>query len=421
MSADAAPASSSAPAAPAVQDRIQHVFVLMLENRSFDHLFALSGIDGIATASPADSNAYGGTVYPFGGGAPDQMPTDPCHEFTDVLEQLCGAGVPLVKGQPYPNVDISGFVSNYATSHSEGTPPQAGNAGLIMQGADIRTHAPSLYALANAFVLCDRWHASMPGPTWPNRFFLHGASSAGLDHSPTKEEMAGWDTFDGFHYPKGSIFDALGDDNWRIYQDQSGDPLGHVPQVASLRGVSFFDVDDLAHFEADLAAGYTARYTLIEPGYGDIVHGTYENGSSHHPMDGLAGGDQLAARVYDAIRNSPIWDSSLLVIVYDEHGGFYDSVRPGAAPPPNDGAAATLNASGFGFDVYGVRVPAIIVSPWVAAGQVDHTLYDHSSVVATLGRLFGLSTLTDRDRLANDLLPLVTATCRTDCPARIGS
>ncbi|AOI63099.1 phosphoesterase [Burkholderia territorii] len=421
MSADATPAAPTVPAVASVQDRIRHVFVLMLENRSFDHLFALSGIAGITAASSGDSNAYDGTVHPFGGGAPDRMPTDPCHEFTDVLEQLCGAGVPFVKGRPYPGIDNSGFVSNYATSHSEGTSPPAGSVGAVMQGADVRTQAPSLYALANAFVLCDRWHASMPGPTWPNRFFLHGASSAGLDHSPTREEMAGWDTLDGFHYPNGSIFAALGDDNWRIYQDQSGDPLGHVPQVASLKGVSFFDVDDLSHFEADLAAGYTARYTFIEPGYGDIVHGTYRNGSSQHPMDGLAGGDQLVARVYDAIRNSPVWASSLLVIVYDEHGGFYDSVRPGAAPPPNDGAAATLNASGFGFDVYGVRVPAIVVSPWVAAGHVDHTPYDHSSVVATLGRLFGLAPLTDRDRAANDLLSLVTTTCRTDCPTRIGS
>ncbi|KVL50325.1 alkaline phosphatase family protein [Burkholderia territorii] len=421
MSADATPAAPAVSAVASVQDRIRHVFVLMLENRSFDHLFALSGIAGITAASSGDSNAYDGTVHPFGGGAPDRMPTDPCHEFTDVLEQLCGAGVPFIKGRPYPGIDNSGFVSNYATSHSEGTPPPAGSVGAVMQGADVRTQAPSLYALANAFVLCDRWHASMPGPTWPNRFFLHGASSAGLDHSPTREEMAGWDTLDGFHYPNGSIFAALGDDNWRIYQDQSGDPLGHVPQVASLKGVSFFDVDDLSHFEADLAAGYTARYTFIEPGYGDIVHGTYRNGSSQHPMDGLAGGDQLVARVYDTIRNSPVWASSLLVIVYDEHGGFYDSVRPGAAPPPNDGAAATLNASGFGFDVYGVRVPAIVVSPWVAAGHVDHTPYDHSSVVATLGRLFGLAPLTDRDRAANDLLSLVTTTCRTDCPTRIGS
>ncbi|WP_322075751.1 alkaline phosphatase family protein [Burkholderia cepacia] len=415
MSADAAPAS------PSVQDRIRHVFVLMLENRSFDHLFALSGYPGIVAASPGNSNAYGGAVYPFGGGAPDRMPTDPCHEFTDVLEQLCGAGVPFVKGQAYPPVRNTGFVSNYATSRSEGKPPQPADAGKIMQGVDIATQAPSLHALANAFVLCDAWHASMPGPTWPNRFFLHGASSAGLDHSPTREEMAGWDAFDGFPYPKGSIFAALGDDNWRIYQDQTGNPVGHVPQVASLKGISFFDIDDLAHFEADLAAGYTARYTFIEPGYGDIVHGTYQNGSSQHPMDGLAGGDQLVARVYNAIRNSPVWNSSLLVICYDEHGGFYDSVGPGAAPAPNDGAAATLNASGFGFDVYGVRVPAIVISPWVAAGRVDHTVYDHASVAATLERLFGLAPLTDRDRLANDLLGLVTTTCRTDCPQRIGT
>ena len=74
-----------------------------------------------------------------------------------------------------------------------------------------------------------------------------------------------------FAYPKGSIFDALGKDNYRLYQDHLGDPLGRIPQVASIKGISFCDVDDLSHFEADLAAGYTARYTFIEPSYGDVV------------------------------------------------------------------------------------------------------------------------------------------------------
>lgn len=410
----------AAVALPPGQARIQHVFVLMLENRSFDHLFALSGIPGILAATSANTNTYNGSVYAFGDGAPDQMPTDPAHEFTDVLEQLCGAGVQYQKGQTYPPVNNSGFVSNYATAHDEGTPPQPADVGKIMRGVDTRTQAPMLYQLATEFVLCDGWRSSLPGPTWPNRYFLHGASSAGLDHSPTSAEMSEWECVDGFAYPRGSIFDALGEGNYRLYQDGLGSLLGRVPQVASIKGISFFDIDDLSHFENDLQAGYTARYTFIEPSYGDIVHATYEGGSSHHPMDGLAGGDQLAARVYNAIRNSPLWESSLLVILYDEHGGFYDSAKPGEATPPNDGAAETLNTNGFGFDVYGVRVPAIVVSPWVARGEVDHTVYDHSSVLATVERLFVLPPLTDRDKAAKDLLSLIKTTSRTDCPPRIG-
>lgn len=412
--------NANAPTASApVQTPIRHVFVLMLENRSFDHLFGRSGIPGIVAATSGNSNAYGGTDFPFGGDAPGQMPTDPGHEFTDVVEQLCGAGVQLLNGHAYPPVNNAGFASNYATSRTEGNPPQTADVRKIMLGINTASQSPALYTLATQFILCDGWRSSLPGPTWPNRFFLHGASSAGLDHSPSAAEINEWEALDGFVYPKGSIFDALTHLTYRLYQDDSGTPLGRVPQVSSIKGVSFFDVDDLSHFEADLAAGYNARYTFIEPDYGDIVHGTYENGSSQHPMDGLAGGDRLAARVYNAIRDSPLWDGSLLVILYDEHGGFYDSAKPGAAPPPNDGAAPTLNKNGFLFDVYGVRVPAIVISPWVAQGQVDHTVYDHTSVLATVERLFGLAPLTDRDRNANDLLSLITTTCRADCPQRI--
>jgi phospholipase C len=414
-------ANADAAAAGGLSQIIQHVFVLMLENRSFDHLFALSGIPEIVAATTGNANTYNGATYAFSDGAPGQMPTDPGHEFIDVVEQLCGASAHFQRGQPYPPVDNSGFVSNYATTRTGGAPPQSGEVDDIMRGVDARTQSPALYQLATQFVLCDRWHSSLPGPTWPNRFFLHGASSAGLDHSPSSAEMYKWEGPDGFVYPKGSIFDALGKGNYRLYQDHLGDPLGRIPQVASIKGISFCDVDDLSHFEADLAAGYTARYTFIEPSYGDVVNNTYENGSSQHPIDGLAGGDQLVARVYGAIRNSPLWDRSLFVILYDEHGGFYDSVMPGKAVPPNDDAGATLNASGFGFDVYGVRVPALVVSPWVAQGHVDHTTYDHSSVLATLERLFGLQPLTGRDRSANDVLSLITQTCRQDCPERIGT
>src|SRR5579875_2079852 len=130
MSTDAAAAS------PLAENPIQRVFVLLLENRSFDHLFALSDIPGIAAATSSNTNTYGGTVYAFGDGAPTQMPADPGHEFTDVLEQLCGAGIRHAPGQPYPAIDNSGFVSNFATTRDEGTPALAAEAGEVMRGAD---------------------------------------------------------------------------------------------------------------------------------------------------------------------------------------------------------------------------------------------------------------------------------------------
>jgi phospholipase C len=416
--------ANSAPGVPdgaqldAIRSRIQHVFVLMLENRSFDHMFAFSGIPGINAATSADCNTCGATRYTFQNGAPDQMPSDPGHEFEDVVEQLCGATIEYPLGGPYPKIDNSGFAANYAVSHTEGNPPALADVDKIMRGIDTKTQTSALHQLASQFVLCDAWHSSLPGPTWPNRYFVHGASSAGLDHSPTKAELEEWETIEGFTYPKGSIFDALGSGNYRLYHDTSGPILGHIPQVSSLKGISFFEVHPLAYFEPDLQLSYPYKYTFIEPSYGDVVHNTYEGGSSLHPMDGLREGDQLVARVYNAIRKSPLWKSSLLIITFDEHGGFYDSVPPGSATPPNDNAAAALNKNHFDFSVLGVRVPAVIVSPWVAKG-VDHTPYDHSSVLATLERLFAIAPLTDRDRTANDLLSLITSTCRKDCPGEI--
>jgi phospholipase C len=403
----------------AVAGRIRHVFVLMLENRSFDHVFALSGIPGIQAATAANTNAWQNEPIAFQAGAPEQMPSDPGHEFKDVVEHLCGAGVPYVPGKPYPPVNLSGFASNYGTTTTEGPTPPANQVFRIMQGLDTRSQSPALYQLATQFVLCDNWRASLPGPTWPNRYFVHGASSAGLDDSPSKEELALWETLDGFTYPKGSIFDALKLETCRLYQDRSGPVYGHIPQVASLKGINLTDVDDLGDFEKDIQGNYPYRYTFIEPSYGDIVANTYEGGSSQHPMDGIKAGDQLVARVYAAIRNSPVWDSSLLIVTYDEHGGFYDSVPPIPAPPPNDGADTRLSTNHFDYSLYGVRVPAIVVSPWVQQGGICHALFDHATVPATLERLFGLPPLNDRDKAANDVLFLVTATCRTDCPQRI--
>jgi len=406
---------------------ISRIFVLMLENHSFDNMFALSGIPGIIAATTSDSNSYNGTTYYVSGGAPSSMPTDPGHEFLDVVEQLGGVGATYPVNGPYPTINNSGFAANYATTDSEGSPPAPDKIGDIMLCFDTATDLPVAYQLATNFVLCDQWFSSLPGPTWPNRFFLHGASSNGLDHSPSKGEMAKWESVSGFTYPHGSIFDALNNDSvtYRLYYDPNGPVAGSVAQVASLKNIFLTEMHSVNDLAEDLTGDYPYQYTFIEPNYGNIVNGSYEGGSSQHPMDGVTGGEALIKTVYEAIRNSPLWNESLLIITYDEHGGFYDSVPPGAAPLPDDGSSNTpgakdsLSEFGFTFNTYGVRVPAIIVSPWVQAGGVDHTIYDHSSVLATIEQVFGVLPLTARDKAANSVLPLLQSSARTDCPTTL--
>ena len=212
---------------------------------------------------------------------------------------------------------------------------------------------------------------------------------------------------------------------WRIYNDdtdaysddpQDGSVFGAIPQVSALKGVTLLDTNSLTHFAADLQRPYTCQYTFIEPNYGDITS-SYRGGSSQHPMDDVYGGEGLIKAVYEAIRNSPVWDTALLIITYDEHGGFYDSVAPPAATPPGDGSPSTYNQWGFTFGQLGVRVPAVVVSPWIAPRTVDRTVYDHASVPATIERLFGLPPLTGRDAAAHDVTALLTEPRpRTDAP-----
>ena len=412
--------------------RIGHVFVLMLENHSFDNIFAYSGIQGLAghVATASDSNSYGGQSYPVGSPAPTGMPTDPGHEFLDTLEQLAGPGAVYVSGKPYPPIVNTGFVANYATTETEwvlnpftGQPypygpsypsnrlPTRSEVGDVMKCFDTPNQLPVIHQLATEFAVCYQWFSSLPGPTWPNRFFVHGASSGGWDDSPTTTQMVAWETVSGFIYPsKASIFDRLNnaDLGWRIYNDEDG-PIsaGSVPQVAALKGITWkINTNRFYDFASDLQGPYPYPYTFIEPNYGDSGSGSYEGGSSQHPMDGVHGGEALIKATYEAIRNSPLWDRSLLILTYDEHGGFYDSGTPGAAPPPGDGSPVNSgpNKHGFTFDHYGVRVPAVVVSPLIPPDTVDGTVYDHTSVLATVEKLYGVTPLTQRDKHANDVL-----------------
>ncbi len=436
--------------------KITNVFVLMLENHSFDNIFAMSGIPGIRAANVSDFNVANGKNYHVRDGAPWSMPTDPGHEFEDVLEQLCGSvAAREYRGGAYPQVDNSGFASSYASSTTELTGlPDEHQIGDIMACYDTRTQLPVIRQLACEFAICDQWFSSLPGPTWPNRFFVHGASSADWSDSPEMKTEIPLYVFHGFQYENGSIFDSMRAKGirYRIYNDFhnrfSDDPSGFefggwIAQVAALKGISLADIRSLDHLSSDLEkADYKdIAYTFIEPNYGksffapqpaqkgipakDLAGPTYKGGSAQHPEDDPSGGEGLIKAVYEAIRRSPLWDTSLLLILYDEHGGFYDSVRPGTAVPPGDQPPpdqTVLNKSGFDFGHYGARVPAVVVSPLIPKGAVDPTKYDHASVLATLERLLGLQPLTRRDACANDVLHLLTEKKpRTDCPLILAS
>jgi phospholipase C len=398
---------------------ISNIFVLMLENRSFDHMLGFSGIGGINGLTGTESNTHNGQRYTVTQPADAFMPVDPGHEFTDVVKQLCGASASYPQGGTYPLIDNSGFVSDYASLVTS-------KFGDIMKCFS-PVQLPVLNALAREFAVCDGWHASVPGPTFPNRFFACAASSGGLDHSPKSREIIDWELGPGFPMPNGTIFDALGKEyatGWRIYAGDS------FPMATALKGVHHANVQNFDRsFVTEVKnADYPWLYTWIEPNYGDVAGGTYQGGNSQHPLDGVTQGEALIKKTYEAIRNSPHWDTSLLIVTWDEHGGFYDHLPPprNAVPPGDTQPGSKYNTYHFTFAQYGVRVPAVIVSPLIPANTVDHRLYDHASIPATIEAAFGLAPLTARDAAANTVLPLLSlARPRTDArktlpnPARL--
>jgi phospholipase C len=437
-------------------DRIRHVFVLVLENRSFDHMLGAStgtvdpdgrirlgtGVDAKTGApttidGPADqANGHDGATFPIRAVAPFVMPVDPPHEFCDVLLQLTSTAIIGEPGDDqcaysgqYPPITLGGFVDNYANQAIvEDNAEALADLGTVMS-CFTAEQVPVLSTLAREFAVCDRWFSSMPGPTWPNRFFVHAATSGGLDRSPNARETAR-SQFGGYQYENGSIYEALDRSglDWRIYHD---DPLPQVSALSvmdldTMRG-HYHRVDDL---HADLQdEDFAATYVFIEPNYGLLEPplGDFKCGNSQHPNDDVARGDALIKLVYEAIRQSPHWESSLLVITYDEHGGFYDHVPPPPGIPPGDVTDPANNGHGFRFDRLGVRVPTVIVSPWVpdlrsadgtdgTCNLVDHTPYDHSSLLATVQRLYGLPSMTARDAAANDFLHLMSAPTPREAP-----
>ncbi len=384
--------------------QIDHVVVLMLENRSCDNMLGRLYPDDprFNGLTLNERNVYYGQTYGVWSGTgmgPEIacLPKpDPGEDFVDMNQQLFGALPPnLVPPAAVP--DMSGFAANYATQKpSKDGPFLATNAMHYFDPSQV----PILSALARSFGVCDPWHASAPCQTWPNRFFAHTGTCLGYVENRKFP----------IPFPAPSIFRQLQahGQSWRVY-------FHDMPQAALLRDIwlyALFHFKGFEHFLADAHTGSLPSYSFIEPRYfSDLFLNRIPN--DEHPPHNVVYGEQLIAQVYNAVRASPCWPRTLLIITYDEHGGCYDHVPPPAAVSP-DGIAN--NPTDFTFTRYGVRVPALIVSPYVAPGSIikpppdpaggEPVPFDHTSIIATLRELFlkGAPALTKRDAQAPHLL-----------------
>lgn len=384
-------------------NKVEHLVVLMLENRSFDCMLgwlypksaAFDGLDGTETNPwhTADGAIEQIAVWNDRGMRPDtaMIPDpDPGELFTDMNMQIFG-----LHGTPEGPADMSGFVDSYLRQPPADRPydPKAVMHCFTPQ------QVPVLSRLATAFGVSDRWFASAPCETWPNRFFAHTGTAGG------------WVDNERPRFPRlvprwlPSVFRRMERHgrSWRIYFHdfpQSAALIDLWPRIAT----NFRLFED---FLADARNGRLPNYSFIEPRYYPSRLTNLLPNDMHPPHD-IVYGEQLVAAIYNAVRRAPSWPNTLLLIVCDEHGGCFDHVRPPPAVPPGG-----PYPQGFRFDRYGVRVPAVLVSPYIPQGSVVRPPlvgaavhpFDHTSIIATLHKLFGLGPpQTERVAAAPDLL-----------------
>ena len=371
---------------PFNDSRIEHFIVLMLENRSFDHMLGFSGIPGIDGLTGAETN-------PDTTGAPVKVSNnaqyigdyepDPGHELFDVNVQIFSNQ----QATPGTAPPMQGFIQNYFKVC--GDPNRAKD---VMKCFSPQT-LPNLTYLAKNYAVCDRWFSSVPGPTLPNRSFAHAATSMGSAVGPP---------FLGNLHPIYSVLNQQQVSAKIYYQDYTmaltfKELLGNQTEYFGL-------YDDFLNDCKNPQA--LPNYCFIEPRYNADDTGGAHEPADQHPDHDVRDGEALIHDVYTALTGSPeVWQKTLLLIVYDEHGGLFDHVAPPACVNPDNQNSA---APPFDFTRLGVRVPAVMVSPYIKAGTVigtaDNTFYDHSSIIATARKLFlpdwQNTSLTNRDKNA---------------------
>jgi phospholipase C len=398
-------------------EKIQHIVVLMLENRSFDSMLGLL-YAGTKNTSPSTGQPFEGLAgketNPDGSGhAVAVFPVDPKQKYAyfmpgaDPGEGYAAANDQLFGSTTAPTPPVAtnkGFVTDFAYTlgwqQREGWKILPGTTAASIMGVFPPAMLPVLSGLARGYAVCDHWFASVPTETMPNRAFACAATSQGRVDDKTHS----------FTVP--SIFGQLSKSkvSWAVY-GYDAPPLTrqNFPDTVSAPDENFGLFTD---FKKAAAAGTLAAFTFLEPSWG-------ATGNSQHPNYDVALGEKLIHDVYSAVRNGPGWHQTLLIVTYDEHGGCYDHVAPpqGAVPPDN-----SVGEDSFDFKRFGPRVPTVLVSPLIEAGTVFRVAagtmpLDHTSILRTVEARWGLPNLTARDAAAQDVSAVLALTTpRTDDP-----
>jgi phospholipase C len=343
--ARAAPAGARLPA-PA-RSGLDHIVVVMVENRSFDHLLGwLPGADGKqAGLSYLDRSGVAHSTY---GLAPDFQGCgheDPDHSYG-------GSRIAYDGGR------CDGFL-------------RAGGNDLYTIGYYTKDDLPFLGAAAPAWTVCDRYFASILGPTFANRMYVHAGRTDRTTNVPVPSSLR-------------TIWDLLREHRISArYYRRNFSFLG-------LWGAKYSRITrSYADFLRDCRTGKLPAVAYLDPAYTLPVLGL---GSDYHPGSDIRAGEWFLSLVFSAVTSSPAWPRTLLVITFDEWGGFFEHVPPQHAPD----VAARYSLRGF-------RVPTLLVSPYARRGHVDHGVYDHTSILKLIEWRFGLPALAPRDRAARNL------------------
>ncbi|KAJ8633846.1 hypothetical protein MRB53_027182 [Persea americana] len=393
---------------------IKTVVVLVQENRSFDHIIGwmkslnpeINGVTGTESNPISTSNPHSNLIY-FGDQS-EYVDPDPGHSIQAIYEQVFG-----VEFSVNPSAKVP-LMNGFAQQAEE---TQKGMSETVMNG--FRPDAVPVYKeLVSEFAVCDRWFASMPASTQPNRLFVHSATSHGATSNDTKKLIEG--------FPQKTIFESLDEEGFSfgIYYQYPPATLFYR-NLRKLKYIGKFHQFDLS-FKRHCEEGKLPNYVVIEQRYFDLK---ILPGNDDHPSHDVFEGQKFVKQVYEALRASPQWNEILFIITYDEHGGFYDHVPTPVSGVPSPDGIVGPEPFNFRFDRLGVRVPTIMISPWIERGTVVHgpngpyptSEFEHSSIPATVKKIFNLKDfLTKRDAWAGTFESVLTLKSpRTDCPVTL--